>query len=77
MAKKWIQKAIHPERKGVLRAEFGVKEGETIPTSKLTAKIRRLHKKAEGGKKLSKDELKNLRRVNLAKTLKKLPRRGK
>jgi len=33
MAEKWIQKAI--KHKGALRKELGVKEGQTIPQSKL------------------------------------------
>ncbi len=35
-SKKWIQKAI--KRPGTLRAKLGVKEGETIPASKLEPK---------------------------------------
>ncbi len=33
MAKKWIQAAI--KKPGALRAQLGVKEGETIPVGKL------------------------------------------
>jgi hypothetical protein len=73
MAKKWIKEAI--KEPGALRREFGVKEGEKIPVSDLNAKISRLHKKAEKGT-LSASESKNLKRANLAKTLKKLPKRG-
>lgn len=32
---KWIQDAIKPENRGALRKQLGVKEGETIPASKL------------------------------------------
>lgn len=35
MAKKWIQEAIG--KPGALRAELGVKKGETIPEAKLKA----------------------------------------
>jgi hypothetical protein len=35
MAKKWIQKAIHPEKKGSLRKALGAKDG--IPAKKLEA----------------------------------------
>jgi hypothetical protein len=35
MAEKWIQKAI--SKKGALRAQLGVKEGQTIPAKKLAA----------------------------------------
>lgn len=37
MAEKWIQKAIKPENKGILRKSLGVKEGKTIPAKKLAA----------------------------------------
>jgi hypothetical protein len=75
MAKKWIKSAIkHP---GALRKEFGVKKGEKIPASELSAKISRLHKKSEGGKKLTEAERTNLKRAVLARTLKGLPKRGK
>jgi len=35
MAEKWIQKAI--KKPGALRAQLGVKEGQTIPAKKLAA----------------------------------------
>ena len=61
MAKKWIQKAV--SKPGALRKQLGIKEGETIPASKLAKAA-----KAPGilGK-----------RARLAQTLKKLPRRKK
>lgn len=37
MAKKWIQEAINPKHRGLLRKELGVKKGEKIPTKKLKA----------------------------------------
>jgi len=33
--KKWIQKAIHPSKKGSLRKALKVKKGKDIPMSKL------------------------------------------
>lgn len=33
--KKWIQKAIHPSKKGSLKKALGVKKDETIPVTKL------------------------------------------
>lgn len=35
MAEKWIQKAINPSNKGVLRKELGAKKGKPIPEKKL------------------------------------------
>ena len=55
---KWIQKAIHPSKKGSLKKALGVKKDEKIPTSKLNAA-------AEKGGKLG-------QRARLAKTLRKL-----
>jgi len=74
MAKKWIAGAIG--EKGSLRKEFGVKPGETIPAAKLESKITRLRKKSKAGT-ITEAESKNLKRANLAKTLKSLPKRGK
>lgn len=59
MAEKWIQKAI--KKPGSLRKALGVKEGETIPLSKLQAA-------AKKGGKLG-------RRARLALTLRKLAKR--
>lgn len=56
--KKWIQKAIHPSKKGSLKKALGVKKDETIPTGKLKAA-------AKKGGKLG-------QRARLAMTLKKL-----
>jgi len=74
MAKKWIAGAI--SKPGALRKEFGVKPGETIPAAKLESKITRLRKKSKAGT-ITEAESKNLKRANLAKTLKSLPKRGK
>jgi hypothetical protein len=35
MAKKWIQKAVSPKTKGLLRKKLGAKKGENIPMEKL------------------------------------------
>ena len=56
--KKWIQKAIHPSKKGSLKKALGVKKDETIPAGKLKAA-------AKKGGKLG-------QRARLAMTLKKL-----
>lgn len=37
MSKKWIQEAIKPENKGVLRKSLGAKPGKPIPAKKLKA----------------------------------------
>lgn len=55
---KWIQKAIHPSKKGSLKKALGVKKDETIPTGKL--------------KSASKKKGKIGQRAKLALTLKKL-----
>ena len=55
---KWIQKAIDPSKKGLLKKALGVKKDEKIPTGKLNAA-------AEKGGKLG-------QRARLAKTLRKL-----
>ena len=55
---KWIQKAIHPSKKGSLKKALGVKKDETIPTGKL--------------KSASKKKGKIGQRARLALTLKKL-----
>lgn len=65
---KWIHKAI--KKPGALHKALGVDKEEKIPMEKLNSKIDELEKEAEGDKKLSKKELKLLRRLNLAKTLK-------
>ena len=64
----WIKKAI--KKPGALRKQLGVKKGEKIPVATLNKKISTLRKKGEGDKKLTKPERTELRRVNLAKTLK-------
>jgi hypothetical protein len=67
--KKWLKKAIkHP---GALHKSLGVPEDETISMDKINSKISELEKSAEGDKKLDKKESKLLRRLNLAKTMKK------
>lgn len=67
---KWIQKT--GMSKGALHKKLGVPEGETIPVSKLKSLKSELTKKGEGDKKLSASDLKLLKQVNLALTLKKV-----
>ena len=64
----WIKKAI--KKPGALRKQLGIKKGEKIPAATLNKKIATLRKKGEGDKKLTKPERTELRRLNLAKTLK-------
>lgn len=80
----WIQKAI--KKKGAPRSEMAPKSTKgprggmvkkNISATKLSKKAASLSKKAKGQKKLSATELKTLRRINLAKTLRKLSRRSK
>lgn len=59
MAKKWIQEAIDPAHKGVLRKKLHVKKGEKIPEAKL--------KKAEHSKSPT-----TAKQVRLVETLKKM-----
>jgi len=66
--KKWIQKVI--KKPGALHKALGISKDDTIPMSTINDKIEELEKKSEGDKKLDKKELKLLRRLNLAKTLK-------
>ena len=56
MAEKWIQSAI--KKKGALRAELGVKKGQTIPAKKLAAAAKKPGKLGQ--------------RARLAETLKKM-----
>ena len=54
-SKKWIQEAIEPSHRGMLREELGVPEGKKIPVKKLN--------------KAAKDPGKMGQRARLAKTL--------
>jgi hypothetical protein len=65
---KWIQKT--DMKKGTLHKKLGVPEGENISVEKLKSIKKRLMKKGEGDKKLSKEDSKLLKQVNLALTLK-------
>jgi hypothetical protein len=60
--KKWIQKAISPDTKGVLRKKLGAKKGQDIPEAKL--------EKAEKSKNPT-----TRKQANLAMTLKKIGRK--
>lgn len=66
-SEKWIQGAI--KRPGALRRKLGVEKGETIPAGELEDISSELSAEAEGEKTLSKSDLRTLRQVNLAKTL--------
>ena len=61
-AKKWIQRAINPANKGILRKKLGAKEGKKIPEAKL--------EKAEKSKNPT-----TRKQANLAMTLKKIGRK--
>ena len=65
---KWIQDTkMH---KGALHKKLGIPENEKIPNSKLQSLKKELMKKGEGDKKLSAEDSKLLKQVNLALTLK-------
>jgi hypothetical protein len=65
---KWIQKT--DMKKGALHKKLGVPEGEKISVAKLKKLKSELAKKAEGKKKLSPEDRKLSKQVNLAMTLK-------
>lgn len=73
-AEKWIQDAI--KRPGALHDELGIPEDKNIPMSTINSEIDKLEDKAEGEKTLPKDELRELRQLNLAKTLKGLHKKS-
>jgi hypothetical protein len=64
---KWIQKT--DMKKGALHKKLGVPEGQKIPKSKLNSMKKDLMAKAKGDKKLSAEDSKLLKQVNLALTL--------
>ena len=66
--KKWIQDT--DMKKGALHKKLGVPEGEKLSTTKLNKIKKELMKKGEGDKKLSSEDSKLLKQVNLALTLK-------
>jgi hypothetical protein len=66
--KKWIQKT--DMSKGALHKKLGIPQDEKIPTGKLKKLKSELQKKGEGDKKMSPSDLKLLKQVNLALTLK-------
>lgn len=69
MAKKnWIKGAI--KKKGALRESLGIKKGHIIPATVISSEIEELQSKAEKGK-LSEPARLKLRRLVLAKTLRK------
>lgn len=65
---KWIQKT--KMNKGSLHKRLGIPQDEEIPQAKLKSLKKELMSKAEGDKKLSDSDLKLLKQVNLALTLK-------
>jgi len=67
-SEKWMQKAFNPAHKGELHKLLDVPEDEDIPMSKINAEL----KKLKGKEDLSKKELSLLRKLNLAKTAKKI-----
>jgi len=71
--KDWIQKAI--KRPGALRKKLGVKKGKDIPKSLINKTIKKLKKKdkddEEEGTQLGAADERELRQLNLAKTLSK------
>lgn len=74
-SEKWIQKAI--KKPGALKKSLHKKEDDTISTSEIDSEIQRLKKKDKDPKKkgvqgLPKKELTKFKRLNLAKTLRKL-----
>ena len=72
-AKDWIQKAI--KRPGALHRELGVPQDKDIPKSKINKAIAKLKKKdkddEEKGTQLPAGDERELRQLNLAKTLSK------
>lgn len=73
--KKWIQKT--DMKKGALHKKLNVPEDEKIPQEKLKSLKKKLMDKAKGDKKLSKEDSKLLKQVNLAQTLKGLKESNK
>ncbi|NBO22853.1 hypothetical protein EBU94_05910, partial [bacterium] len=73
--KKWIQKT--DMKKGALHKKLNVPQDEKIPQEKLKSIKKKLMDKAEGDKKLSKEDSKLLKQVNLAQTLKGLKESNK
>ena len=69
MVDKFIQGAI--KKPGALRKELKVPEGKKIPAAMINKKISMLQEEAKGGKKLSAARRLLLRRLILARTLRK------
>jgi len=67
--KNWIQHAV--KRKGIVHKQLRIPEGKKIPMTLLNKKIRALKRK----QKKTKSELKTLRRLVLARTLKKISKK--
>lgn len=78
MAKKWIKKAIGEpgSLRAIAKKAGAIGENGNIKKSWLTSKKSALQKKAEGDKKLSKEQRELLQKILLALRLKKMPKRG-
>jgi 3-deoxy-D-arabino-heptulosonate 7-phosphate (DAHP) synthase class II len=74
MAKFFIQRAIHPNRRGALRRKLGVKKGQNISPARLAALIVRLRSKARAGK-LTMLERRTLQQAILARNLREFSNR--
>jgi hypothetical protein len=68
--KKWQQaesaREKHAGTKGALHRDLGISEKRKIPTERLREEAKRLASKAKGTKKLSADDLKRSRRIQMA-----------
>ena len=69
---KWMSKAFEKSKKGTLHKKLGIKEGEKIPEAKIDAEIAKLNKKYKDGEKMSDEDRKFKRELELAKTAKNL-----
>lgn len=63
----WIPKGM---KKGALHKKLGIPEDKKIPKSLINKEIARLTKEAEGDKKLSKEDIKYMKQLVMAKNLK-------
>jgi len=70
MKRKWIQRAVS-KRKGIVHKLLKIPATKPIPMTKLNKAIARYKKKD----KLSKTELRNFRRLVLARTLKRIKKK--
>lgn len=77
--KLWIQEVVKRMKEkgtiGALRKRLKIPEGKKIPLDLINELISKLREKAKGKGKLSKSELRFLRQLVLARTLRKLGRK--